>query len=145
MSKCKDSVLFGGDLAFGLESWISSAYCVNRPLVLSSLQALKSPDSSSKILESQIESEKQQACREQTALKNSQILESQSDFIKPAKSKKVDSSTAFFASAKFVDCHALRCKACNDSKNTANKKVDSRGDISLLDKQSAQGRYNATL
>ena len=60
--------------------------------------------------------------------------------------KKVDSRNAFFASAKLMDCHAsTTALARNDSKNIANKKVDSRGDISLLDKQSAQGRYNATL
>ena len=60
--------------------------------------------------------------------------------------KKVDSRNAFFASAKLMDCHAIATAlARNDSKNIANKKVDSRGDISLLDKQSAQGRYNATL
>ena len=33
------------DLACGLESWISAPCSVDRPLVLSSLQALQSPDS----------------------------------------------------------------------------------------------------
>ena len=62
------------DSAFGLESWISSPRCVDRPQVLSSLRGLKSHDSSSKILESKSVNKKQaqaqKSHREQLSLES---------------------------------------------------------------------------
>ena len=116
------------DSACGLESWISAPCGVDRPLVLSSLQALKSPDSSSAILESKSSNEKPKSNREQVCLE-SKSLDSSSLSSRAAQSgaaihslessfAKVDSRARAVDS---MDCHADK-SARNDRSSATSQK-----------------------
>ena len=58
---------------------------------------------------------------------------------KPQAEAKVDSRNAFFASAKFMDCHADK-SARNDEKNSLCEKVDSRSEAQNLNNSAQDSR-----